>query len=512
VTWLRRWRQLCSDAAEGSAPGWHLLWRTFGGTTALVVLANLAGMAVVGLLVVALNADATDHQRLVVAVVGGTYGFLAICAGTLIALYKHLHTMRWLARGRTPTRDEARRVLRHPLDLALVTGALWLLGAAVLAVVAALVDAAGEQILDLSSGLVLAGLTTAGATYSIVVAVGRPIAIIALSVYPPAEATLFTVRARLLLTWLLPTGIPVLGIVLILSSSSGRTHIVGAGLIAAVTALVLGLIAANWSARSIGGPLHTVVTTLQRIGKGDLAAGVEVDEIGEIGMLQRGVNEMLAGLHERARIQDLFGRHVGPAVADEAIHGELSLGGGEERTVVALFVDITGSTALTRTTEPNEFIAVLNRFFGRVVAAVEANGGLVNKFEGDAALCVFGAPVRLDDAAGAALRAARAIRDRVYEDGEVEVGIGVALGPVIAGRIGAASRFEYTIVGDAVNEAARLTELAKQIDGRILASEATLSSADPSERQHWRKGRALRLRGRAMPTHTYQAAAPVSAR
>lgn len=511
MTWLRRWHELGADAAHGAAPGLPLVWRTIRRITALVTLANLAGIVVVGLLLIALNADATDHQRLVVLIVGGTYGLLAVLAGTVIGIRKQLDTVRWLARGRTPTRDEARRALRHPVDLAVQTGALWLLGAAVMAVVGVAVDATGEQIIELTSGLVLAGLTTAGATYSIAVTVGRPVAIIALSVYPPTEAALFTVRARLLLTWLLPTGIPLLGIVLILSSPPGRTHIVGAGLIAAVTALVLGLAAAHWSARSIGGPLHKLVSTLRRIGSGDLATDVQVDEIGEIGMLQRGVNEMLAGLRERERIQDLFGRHVGPAVADEAIHGELSLG-GEERSVVALFVDITGSTALTHTTEPNEFVAILNRFFGRVVAAVEANGGLVNKFEGDAALCVFGAPVALDDAATAALRAARAIRDRVYEDGEVEVGIGVALGPVIAGRVGAASRFEYTVVGDAVNEAARLTELAKRVDGRILASEATVDAADPSERARWAKGRALRLRGRATPTGTYRSVAPVAVR
>jgi adenylate cyclase len=147
---------------------------------------------------------------------------------------------------------------------------------------------------------------------------------------------------------------------------------------------------------------------------------------------------------------------------------------------------------------------MLNRFFGAVVEAVESNGGMVNKFEGDAALCVFGAPVPLDDPATAALRAARRIRDDVYERGEVEVGIGVASGPVIAGQVGAASRLEYTVIGDAVNEAARLTEMAKRVDGRILASEQTVEDADERERENWVKGRVLRLRGRDAPTHTYR--------
>ena len=85
----------------------------------------------------------------------------------------------------------------------------------------------------------------------------------------------------------------------------------------------------------------------------------------------------------------------------------------------------------------------------------------MNKFEGDAALCVFGAPTDHPDPAGAALRAARRICDAVREAGEVDVGVGVACGRVWAGQVGAASRLEYTVIGDPVNEAARLTELAK---------------------------------------------------
>ncbi len=101
----------------------------------------------------------------------------------------------------------------------------------------------------------------------------------------------------------------------------------------------------------------------------------------------------------------------------------------------------------------------------------------MNKFEGDAALCIFGAPVELDDPATAALRAARADPRRRPRRGEVQVGIGVAVGNVIAGQIGAPSRLEYTVIGDAVNEAARLTELAKRVDGHILASEETVEAS-----------------------------------
>jgi adenylate cyclase len=253
-----------------------------------------------------------------------------------------------------------------------------------------------------------------------------------------------------------------------------------------------------------------MVDALRRVGRGDLDADVEVEDAGEIGLLQAGFNDMVAGLRERERIQDLFGRHVGPAVAEQAISQGITLS-GEQRDVVALFVDITGSTRLTRETDPVEFVQMLNRFFEVVVEEVERNGGLLNKFEGDAALCIFGAPVALADPATAALRAARAIRDRVAQMGELDIGAGVAAGPVIAGQIGTASRLEYTIIGDAVNEAARLTDLAKRTEGRILVSEAAVEAAAEEERANWVRGRTLRLRGREAPTNSYRSVVDDSA-
>jgi class 3 adenylate cyclase len=148
-------------------------------------------------------------------------------------------------------------------------------------------------------------------------------------------------------------------------------------------------------------------------------------------------------------------------------------------------------------------VGLLNRFFEVVVDAIEADGGLVNKFEGDAALCVFGAPTDHADPAGAALRAARRICDAVRSAGEVDVGVGVACGQVWAGQVGAASRLEYTVIGDPVNEAARLTELAKDHPGRAVASEATVLAAEEAERAHWARDRQVALRGRDEPTRTW---------
>ena len=178
------------------------------------------------------------------------------------------------------------------------------------------------------------------------------------------------------------------------------------------------------------------------------------------------------------------------------------------RDVAVLFVDITGSTQLAASRPAIEVVNLLNEFFAVVVEVVAAHRGFVNKFEGDAALAVFGAPIPLDAAAEHALTAARSLADRLRaEVPECPFGIGVAAGPVVAGNIGTESRFEYTVIGDPVNEAARLTELAKSTAGSVLASASLVDGASVDEAQHWRCGDDVMLRGRSTATRM---ATPIS--
>jgi adenylate cyclase len=227
---------------------------------------------------------------------------------------------------------------------------------------------------------------------------------------------------------------------------------------------------------------------------------VAVDDASEVGQLEAGFNSMAAGLAERERLRDLFGRHVGRDVARAALEGELRLG-GELREVAVLFVDVVGSTTLAARRPATEVVALLNSFFQLVVECVERNGGWVNKFEGDAALCVFGAPTDSDDPAGDALAAARELRERLAAAlPELEAGIGVSAGRAVAGNVGAEERFEYTVIGDPVNEAARLCELAKRRPEQLLASAAALRRARGAERERWDLGDEVTLRGRDEPT------------
>jgi class 3 adenylate cyclase len=481
--------------------------RTAIGTAVLGIAVNVIGVLAVSLIVAAMNTTATDHQLRVVLTTTTVMVLFSMVAGVSAGALVQRRTLRWLLRGERPLPVDATRALRMPRDMAMIAAVLWLLGGAVICTVAAVVGQDAETVSGIGGGIIVAALTSAGITYLLIGRVNQPVARLALAACPPREAPAFGVGWRLLLIWLLTSGTPILGLVLVLTAPRDKTNILAVGVGVAFVALVVGGYATLLSAKSIGTPLRGMVDALHRVGEGNLDVAVQVEDGGEIGLLQSGFNEMVAGLRERERIQDLFGRHVGPAVAAETISAGVRLG-GEQRDVVALFVDITGSTRLTRETDPVEFVSMLNRFFGVVVDEVESNGGLLNKFEGDAALCVFGAPAALDDPATAALRAARAIRDRVAEMAELEIGIGVAAGPVIAGQVGAASRFEYTVIGDAVNEAARLTDLAKRVDGHILASDATVEAADEAERAHWIAGRVMRLRGREVPTRTYRTIDP----
>lgn len=477
--------------------------RTFVGMAFLVIAANVVGVVIVALTIIATNPTATSHQRTAILTSAALVVLVQVIVGTTLGMLVQRRTLRWLLRGERPSPDDAVRALRMRLDMALIVVAMWLVGGLTIGLVSALVGLRPHSVVGICGGIAVAGLASAGITYLLVGRVSSPISRLALASQPPTAAPVFGVRWKLFIIWLLTSGAPIVGIMLIVLAPRNLHNVREASLLAAIAAVLLGTAATLLAGRAIGAPLRNMVRALRQVEHGDLDVSVAVEDAGEIGLLQAGFNNMVAGLRERERIQDLFGRHVGPAVADEAISRGITLQ-GEARQVVALFVDITGSTRLTRTMEPVDFVNLLNAFFEIVVEEVERSGGLLNKFEGDAALCVFGAPIEMDDPSTAALCTARQIRDRVCEMEQLDLGIGVAAGPVIAGQIGSPSRLEYTVIGDAVNEAARLTERAKRVEGRILTSEATVLAADDEERQYWIKDRLLRLRGRDEPTVTYR--------
>src|SRR4051794_14112408 len=469
----------------------------------LVNVANLVGVATVTLLLVGVSGDSDATGRAAVLWTALGYTVVALPVGTLIGMRRQRVTNAWLMGGRDPTTEEAAHALRLPVDTAIVAGLIWLVAAVLIGVVSA--AAFPDPRVGFRTGIatLLGGVVTAGVTYLLVARAARAVTARALAAHPPVGRLTLGVRPRLLLTWGLTSGVPLLGLVLLFvdpSNPDGPGRLVVVFL--SVVALLVGGLATLLTARYVGQPLRELRDAVQTVGTGDYTASVTVDDAGEIGLLQEGVNSMAAGLGEREKLRDLFGRHVGTTVAQRALDAGVELG-GELRTVAALFVDVVGSTSLVRRTGPEEMVELLNGFFEVVVAAVEDEGGLVNKFEGDAALCVFGAPTEHPDPSGAALRAARRICDGVRSAGALDIGVGVSCGRVWAGQVGAASRLEYTVIGDPVNEAARLTELAKAHPGRGVAAGPAVRAAPAEERAHWVRDADVELRGRGEPTTTW---------
>lgn len=289
---------------------------------------------------------------------------------------------------------------------------------------------------------------------------------------PPADR----LRARLRFMFTIGTVIPLVAMALVATfrGEASTAELSSMAWFLAIAGIFVGAVFSVNVRHSILAPIHGLQDAMEKVEEGDFAVRVPIDRIDELGRLQHGFNEMVEGLAARERVEDLFGRQVGEQVAEAALiaartgEAEMRLG-GEVRSVSALFVDLASFSTLAEFAQPTQLAQLLNVVFEAVVEAVEAVGGLVNKFQGDAVLAVFGAP--RDDAVHAvhALEAAAQIAGRL-EGMRLDFGIGISSGEVFAGNIGSASRFEYTVVGDAVNEAARLQELSRELGRTVLVN------------------------------------------
>jgi len=278
----------------------------------------------------------------------------------------------------------------------------------------------------------------------------------------------------------------------------------------ALLGVVGGGVVMGAAAMSVARPLNRVRLALRQVEQGDLDVHVPVDDLGELGRLAEGVNDLVAGLREREELRDMFGRQVGQtALAAVGTGGGADDFGndGERRTVTVLFVDLKGYTTYSEGHTPEQVVALLNRFFRVVVAVVNREGGWINKFEGDAAMCLFGAPQDDPDHAARALRAAVALpRELARVDDMLPAGIGVATGEVLAGFVGTPERFEYTVIGDVVNVASRFCDLAKvQRSGALAAADTVFDAGEPEE---WTSAGRIRIRGRSQRAQAFTLATP----
>lgn len=233
--------------------------------------------------------------------------------------------------------------------------------------------------------------------------------------------------------------------------------------------------------RIIVHPLKTLTAALARIKDGDYESQVRIITGDELGTLADGFNDMATSLKEKEIMRDTFGKVVDPGVRDYLLQHPATLS-GETREVTVLFCDIRGFTSLSEKMAASDVVSLLNRYFTALGNCITQNGGIINKYIGDAIMAIFGAPVHTRTHAQDACMAAAHMRKALVRlnadfgnDGlpSLRFGIGIHTGPVFAGTIGAQSRMEYTIIGDTVNTASRMEALCKTYQTDLLISETT---------------------------------------
>ena len=225
-------------------------------------------------------------------------------------------------------------------------------------------------------------------------------------------------------------------------------------------------------------PIRDLAEGTKRVAAGDYSRRLPVVQDDDLGALAASFNRMQAGLAERQRLQAAFGTYVDPILASRLLAQGDDVFSGERREVTVMFVDVRDFTPFAEANSAEDTVTRLNALFEIVVPAVVDAGGHVDKFLGDGALAVFGAPNDLTHHADAALSSAVLIHRRVAElfGGDLPIGVGINTGLVIAGTIGGGGKLEFTLIGDAVNVAARVEQLTKTTGDAILLTQPTLEA------------------------------------
>jgi adenylate cyclase len=250
--------------------------------------------------------------------------------------------------------------------------------------------------------------------------------------------------------------------------------------ITAATVLIIGLgIGIAFAlGRRITQPIDKLVEASRLIGSGDYSFRFSERRRDELGLLMDAFNDMAQGMLEKSQVMSALSRYVSKGVAQEILSNldDVELGGKKIEGTV-LFADIIGFTRIAEEVRPEDLVTMLNRYFSLITCACEINQGIVDKYMGDGAMLVFGAPEPDPEHTFHALRCALLIQKLITRENRlrelqalypVRFRIGVNTGAMLAGNMGSRQRMEYTVVGDTVNLASRLCSITN--GGQIVIS------------------------------------------
>jgi adenylate cyclase len=246
------------------------------------------------------------------------------------------------------------------------------------------------------------------------------------------------------------------------------------GLIVLSIAFLFGYIYSD----SLVWPIRQLVAATRLVSDGNFEVRLRPKSRDELGELAVAFNDMTAGLEERERVKATFNKFHNKEVAEKLLSGDVQLG-GERRDATVFFSDIRGFTGLSESLQPEQVVEMLNEYMTRMVAVIRRNGGIVDKYVGDAIMAIWGVPLDNPLACQNAVTACLEMRQELAALNEsriarnlpaLRIGMGLNRGPVIAGNIGSDEKMEYTVIGDSVNLASRIESMTKEFGTDLLIS------------------------------------------
>ncbi|MGR8933711.1 MAG: adenylate/guanylate cyclase domain-containing protein [Gammaproteobacteria bacterium] len=253
------------------------------------------------------------------------------------------------------------------------------------------------------------------------------------------------------------------------------------------------------------------INVLRRVEEGSFDVTMPVVSEDESGLLANYHNIMIERLRDRERLYSTLKKSVGKNIMAKLLNtDEQTLKQGQAYDVAILFCDLRGFSSLGESASAEEIILFLNVYFAEVSGVISKHEGIINKFMGDAVLAIFGLESKGGNAVAQAVKAGLEIIEQsanIYMPNAMqpETGVGIHFGSVAAGTIGSDERYEYTVVGDAVNKASRLESLSKRLDYSVILSIDAYERLGNEEREKFVDLGAHHVRGRSEPIHVYGA-------